>query len=54
MLSHAVHDGILLDEPSAKAVLEHLGELWRYGIRLEELDATTERVIKTHEVPARL
>ncbi len=54
ILSHAVHDGILLDEPSAKAVLEHLGELWRYGIRLEEVDATTERVLKTHEVPARL
>jgi stage V sporulation protein R len=54
VLSHAVHDGILLDEPSCRAVLEHLGELWRYGIRLEEIDATTDRVLKTHEVPARL
>ena len=54
VLSHAVHDGIVLDEPSTKAVLEQLAELWRYGIRLEEIDATSERVIKTHELPARL
>ena len=54
ILSHAVHDGVLLDESSCRAVLEHLAELWHYGIRLEEVDATTERVLKTHEVPARL
>jgi stage V sporulation protein R len=54
ILSHAVHDGILLDEKSCKAVLEHLGELWRYGIRLEEIDAASDRVLKTHEVSARL
>jgi len=54
VLGHAVHNGVLLDEPTCKAVLEHLAELWRYGIRLEETDATTDRVIKTHEVPARL
>jgi len=54
VLSHAVHDGIVLDEPTCRAVLDHLGELWRYGIRLEEVDAATDRVIKTHEIPARL
>ena len=54
VLSHAVHDGVLLDEPSAKAVLEQLGELWRYGIRLEEVDAATDRIVKSHELPARL
>ncbi len=53
VLSHAVHDGILLDDAGCRAVMEHLSELWRYGIRLEEIDATTERVLKTHEVPAR-
>ena len=28
---------------SASAVLEHLSTLWRYGIRLEEIDATTDK-----------
>src|SRR6185437_1216409 len=53
VLSHAVHDGVLLDEASTHSVLEQLSTLWHYGIRLEEVDAATERVLKTHEVPAR-
>jgi stage V sporulation protein R len=53
VLSHAVHDGILLDEKTTLAVLERLAELWRYGVRLEEIDAVTDKVLKTHEVPAR-
>ena len=53
VLRHAVHDGIVLDEKSCVAVLEHLSTLWRYGIRLEEADATTDKVLKTHEVAAR-
>jgi spore cortex formation protein SpoVR/YcgB (stage V sporulation) len=53
VLSHAAHDGILLDEASARAVLEQLSILWRYGVRLEEVDATTERVLKTHEASPR-
>ncbi len=53
VLSHTVHDGILLDEGSARAVLENLSQLWHYGIRLEEVDVTTDRVLKTHEVSAR-
>jgi spore cortex formation protein SpoVR/YcgB (stage V sporulation) len=53
ILSHAVHDGILLDEPNSHAVLERLAELWRYGVRLEEVDAVTDRVLKTHEAAAR-
>ncbi len=50
VLSHAVHDGVLLDENSARAVLEQLSGLWHYGIRLEETDATSDKVLKTHEV----
>jgi stage V sporulation protein R len=53
ILAHAVHNGVELDEASARAVLEHLSSLWGYGIRLEEVDAKTERVLKTHEVAAR-
>ncbi len=52
VLAHTVHDGILLDEPSCRAVLRHVSTLWRYGVRLEEIDATTDKVLKTHEVPA--
>ena len=53
VLSHAVHNGIELDEASARAVLEHLSTLWGYGIRLEERDATTDQVLKTHEAAKR-
>jgi stage V sporulation protein R len=53
VLSHAVHDGVLLDEAGAKAVLGHIVELWRYGIRLEEIDAVTDKVLKTYEESAR-
>jgi spore cortex formation protein SpoVR/YcgB (stage V sporulation) len=53
VLNHAVHDGVLLDEGTAHAVLEQLSALWSYGIRLEEVDAATDRVLKTHEVPAK-
>jgi spore cortex formation protein SpoVR/YcgB (stage V sporulation) len=53
VLSHAVHDGVLLDENSARAVLEQLSGLWHYGIRLEEIDAASDKVLKTHEVTAR-
>jgi stage V sporulation protein R len=53
VLSHAVHDGVLLEENSARAVLEELSGLWHYGIRLEEIDATSDKVLKTHEVTAR-
>jgi stage V sporulation protein R len=53
VLSHAVHDGIMLDESQCEAVIDHIGELWRYGVRLEEIDAMTDKVIKTYEEPAR-
>jgi stage V sporulation protein R len=49
VLSHAVHNGIELDDTSARAVMEHLSTLWGYGIRLEERDANTDQVLKTHE-----
>ena len=54
ILRHAVHDGVLLDEASCRGVLEHLSTLWHYGIVLEEADAGTDKVLKTHEVAARL
>jgi stage V sporulation protein R len=53
ILSHAVHDGVMLDETNCRAVLEHVGELWRYGVRLEETDALTDKVLKTYDEAAR-
>jgi spore cortex formation protein SpoVR/YcgB (stage V sporulation) len=44
---------VLLDENSARAVLEQLSTLWHYGIRLEEIDAASDKILKTHEVSAR-
>ncbi len=54
VLRHAVHDDVLLEEKTCKAVLEHLSTLWHYGIRLEEADAATDKILKTHEVAARV
>jgi spore cortex formation protein SpoVR/YcgB (stage V sporulation) len=53
-LRHAVHEGVLLDEASCRGVLEHLSTLWHYGIVMEEAEASTDKVLKTHEVAARL
>ncbi|HLJ64232.1 MAG TPA: SpoVR family protein, partial [Stellaceae bacterium] len=53
VLAHTVHDGVRLDETNCRAVLHHLAELWRYGVRLEEVDAASDRVLKAHEVQAR-
>ncbi len=53
VLSHAVHDGIMLDESQCEAVIDYIAELWRYGVRLEEVDAMSDKVIKTYEEPAR-
>jgi len=35
-------------------VLDHLSTLWHYAIVLEEAEASTDRVLKQHEIPARL
>ena len=53
ILSHAVHNGVELDEGSARQVLEHLASLWGYGVRLEEIDAASDKLLKTHEVAAK-
>jgi spore cortex formation protein SpoVR/YcgB (stage V sporulation) len=53
VLRHAVNDGILLDEKTCQSVLRHVVELWSYGVRLLEVDAVTDAVLKTHDVDAR-
>jgi stage V sporulation protein R len=51
VLRHAVNDGILLDEKTCQSVLRHVAVLWSYGVRLVEVDAVSDKVLKTHEVP---
>ena len=52
ILRHFVHDGVLLDEKSCQSVLRYVAELWTYAVKLVEVDAATDAVLKTHEVPA--
>ena len=48
IVQHKVHSGILLDEKEAKMVLQHLAELWGYGVKLIEVGAQSEEVLKEH------
>jgi stage V sporulation protein R len=49
MLQHRVHSGILLDKSDADLVLHRLAELWGYEVRLVEVDATSDRVLRTYD-----
>jgi stage V sporulation protein R len=49
MLRHRVHSGITLEARDTEAVLRHLAELWGYEVRLVEVDATSDRVLKTFD-----
>jgi spore cortex formation protein SpoVR/YcgB (stage V sporulation) len=46
ILHHRVHDGVLLAEKDARAVLRHLANLWGYDVKLYEVDAATDKVLK--------
>jgi spore cortex formation protein SpoVR/YcgB (stage V sporulation) len=50
VLSHAVYDGVLLEEKTARQVLRHASMLWGYPVQLLEIDAATDEVLRTHEV----
>ena len=50
ILAHDVHDGVLLDEKSCRAVLRHVAVLWGYSVKLLEIDAATDKTLKTYEV----
>ena len=49
VLAHAVYNGILLEEKTAKSVLGYAAELWGYRVRLVERDAQTDEQLKSHE-----
>ena len=47
-LHHRVFSGKILDVVDAALVLRHLTALWGYEVLLEEVDATTNEVLKAH------
>ena len=49
MLAHYVHDGVLLEEKSCRSVLKHTALLWGYAVKLLEIEAATDKVLKTYE-----
>jgi stage V sporulation protein R len=49
ILAHFVHDGVLLDEKSCRSVLRYAAHLWGYNVRLLEIEAATDKVLKTFE-----
>jgi spore cortex formation protein SpoVR/YcgB (stage V sporulation) len=48
VLHHRVFAGKLLEIVDAALVLRHLTSLWGYDVVLEEIDATTNEVLKAH------
>ena len=50
MLAHYVHDGVLLEEKSCRSVLKHTALLlWGYGVKLHEIEAANDQVLKTYD-----
>jgi stage V sporulation protein R len=50
ILAHYVHNGVLLAEKSCRAVMRHVAVLWGYSVKLLEIDAATDKTLKTYEV----
>ncbi|HEV2303562.1 MAG TPA: SpoVR family protein [Stellaceae bacterium] len=50
ILAHYAHDGVLLEEKSCRAVLRHTAALWGYSVKLLEIDAPSDKTLKTYEV----
>ena len=49
ILAHYVHDGVLLEEKSARSVLRYAASLWGYSVKLLEIEAATDKTLKTYE-----
>ncbi|MBI2239877.1 MAG: SpoVR family protein [Magnetospirillum gryphiswaldense] len=49
ILHHRVADGIMLDSLEALRTLRHLANLWGYPVRLLEVDAQYDQVLKVHD-----
>ncbi len=53
VVHHRVLDRQLLEAEDARRVLQHLADLWGYGVLLREVDATTGAVLREHQAGAR-
>ena len=54
MLQHRVYSGILTKEKDTAMVLQHLANLWGYEVKLTEVSAQSDVVLKQHSAaPAR-
>lgn len=53
VLHHRVLDHQLLAAEDARAVLQHLADLWGYGVLLREVDAAAGVVLREHHASAR-
>ena len=49
ILAHYVHDGVLLEEKTCREVLKHAVLLWGYQVKLLEIEAASEEVLKNYE-----
>jgi spore cortex formation protein SpoVR/YcgB (stage V sporulation) len=49
VLAHYVHNSVLLDEKTCRSVLRYAAQLWGYAVKLIEVDATTDKTLKTYE-----
>lgn len=49
VLAHYVHDGVLLDEKTSRSVLRYAAYLWGYTVKLHEIEAATDKTLKTFE-----
>jgi len=52
VLAHFVHEGVLLDEKTCRSVLRYAAYLWGYGVKLLEIEAASDKVLKTYEAGA--
>lgn len=52
VLAHYVHDGVLLEEKTCRSVLRYAAMLWGYTVKLLEIEAPTEKTLKTYEAGA--
>lgn len=52
VLTHMIKDGVLLDERTCAATLQHVCSLWSYGIRLEEIDPIRGNILRVHRLAA--
>ena len=49
ILHHRAANHVLLEEADALLTLRHLASLWGYPVQLQEIDAQTEEILKTHD-----